>query len=160
MMAEKVLTVRQALTITDVIELLENMTKQQTPSYSLTVLCLGRWSRTALNTATTMHIYERERERDRERESRDCSVPCILYFSRWNLSIPFHSVPFQILVTTFMTLLARQGYNLPALPSLYCLLSRWAVLVFPDTYPLHTRAGGRVCRSRTETRVVLAIKCG
>ena len=106
------------------------------------------------------HAYIWERETERDRESRDCSVPCILYFSRWNLSIPFRSVPFQILVTTFMTLLARQGYNLPALPSLYCLLSRWAVLVFPDTHRLHTRAGGRVCRSQTETRVVLAIKCG
>jgi len=33
MMAEKVLTVRQELTITDVIELLENMTKQQTSEF-------------------------------------------------------------------------------------------------------------------------------
>ena len=31
---------------------------------------------------------------------RDCSVPCVLYFSRRNRSIPFRSVPFRILVTT------------------------------------------------------------
>ena len=91
-MAEKVLTVRQALTITDVIELLENMTKQQTPSYSLTVLCLGRWSRTALNTATTMHTYERERQREIESH---VTVPFHAFCILAGGTFPFRSVPFR-----------------------------------------------------------------